>query len=206
MRLNPEKRPTGPPKSEENPEIVVDGRLKGAFSRLQRPWRVVQRARSSGSGSITRPQWMMILKMSGAIRSSLIQSKSGRRPDRCLAAPAGSSRSILIMRGPYEAAVVLGEGSWRRSRWPFPGGRNTRGSSWGSGFGRKAAVAAWTSAAAKFVSRPSDFLGLRFFGHPSFRVSGIRVSEQGSDVGSGSKIEEVLGGERALKAERAQKR
>jgi hypothetical protein len=112
----------------------------------------------------------------------------------------------LIMRGPYQAAVVLGEGSWRRSRWPFPGGRNTRGSSWGSGFGRKAAVAAWTSAAAKFVSRPSDFLGLRFFGHPSFRVSGIRVSEQGSDVGNGSKIEEVLGGERALKAERAQKR
>jgi hypothetical protein len=37
MPLNLEKRPTGPPKSGENPEIVVDGRLKGAFSRLQRP-------------------------------------------------------------------------------------------------------------------------------------------------------------------------
>ena len=54
--LNPEKRPARPLKSQENPEIVVDGRLKGAFSRLQRPWRVVQRACSSGSGSITRPQ------------------------------------------------------------------------------------------------------------------------------------------------------
>jgi hypothetical protein len=56
MPLDPEKRPAGPPKSKENPENRRRRRLKGAFSCLQRPWRVVQRARSSGSGSIPRPQ------------------------------------------------------------------------------------------------------------------------------------------------------
>src|ERR1700676_591812 len=41
MDLNLEKRPAGPPKSMENQETADDGRLKGAFSRLQRPWRVL---------------------------------------------------------------------------------------------------------------------------------------------------------------------
>jgi hypothetical protein len=42
----------------------------------------------------------------------------------------------------------------------FPRWEEYQGEFLGSGFGRKAAVAAWTSAA-KFVSRPSDFSGIR---------------------------------------------
>jgi hypothetical protein len=103
--VNNEKRqPDGTPKSGENPENRRRRRLKGAFSRLWRPWRVVQRARSSGFGSITRPQWKMILKMSSGIRSS-----HGRRLARWLAAPDRSSRSILITRV-YWVALVLGRG------------------------------------------------------------------------------------------------
>jgi hypothetical protein len=132
-----------------------------------------------------RPEWRMILKMSGAIQSSLIQSKSGRRPDRWLAAPAGSSRRSILN---YREA--------RESRWPYPGGRNTRGSSWGSGFGRKAAVAAWTSAPPGSVPSLSEF--------PGVRVSGIRVQSKirccsGSRLkieDRRSTIEEVLGGGR----------
>jgi hypothetical protein len=103
MPLDPEKRPAGPPKSKENPENRRRRRLKGAFSCLQRPWRVVQRARSSGSGSITRPQWMMILKMSSGIRAG-IRSSYGRSPSWF------EPLYPCYCQGPYRGAVVLGRG------------------------------------------------------------------------------------------------
>jgi hypothetical protein len=44
-----------------------------------------------------------------------IRSICGRRPVRSLAAPAPSSRSFLIIRGPYQVAVVLGRGKLAKS-------------------------------------------------------------------------------------------
>jgi len=97
---------------------------------------------------------------------------------------------------PYQVAVVLEEGSWRIEvalpRWEeyqrkFLGERLRK-----EGSGRGLDIRA-----ARFGSQP-----LRVFG---IRVSGIRVFRARIRCCIGSKIEEVLGGERALKAERGQK-
>jgi len=56
MPLKPEKRPAGPPKSGENPEIVDDVALRERFPACGALGGVVQRAHSSGSGSIPSPQ------------------------------------------------------------------------------------------------------------------------------------------------------
>jgi len=111
MRLNPEKRPTGPPKSGENPEIVVVGRLKGAFSRLQRPWRVVQRARSSAPAPSPDHNWMMILKMSSGIGPVSGRARAGDSPGGWpLQIVRADLSLIIIIRGPIRVAVVLGRG------------------------------------------------------------------------------------------------
>jgi hypothetical protein len=121
---------------------------------------------------------------------------------------------------------VLGRSSWFEPLYPYYEGALSGGR--GSGRGKLAKIEV---ASPKREEYQGKFLGerlrkegsgrgldirrsqvrfppLRFFGYPSFRVSCIRVSEQGSDVDSGSKIEDRRGarGERALKAERAQER
>jgi hypothetical protein len=123
------------PKIEGKPRNRRRRHLKGAFSCLQRPWRVVQRARSSGPGSIPRPQcqttmpdhnarpqcqttmpdhnarpqcqtqWMTILKMSSGIRTG-IQSTYGRSPSWF----EPLYPYYYHYQGPYRVAVVLGRG------------------------------------------------------------------------------------------------
>ena len=106
MPLNPKKRPTGPPKSGENPEIVDDVALRErlpACSALGGWYNErALRAPAPSPDHNARPQWMMILQM-----SSVIGPVSGRA---MAGAPAGSSRCPYYYQGPYRVAVVLGRG------------------------------------------------------------------------------------------------
>jgi len=160
-------------------------RLKGAFSRLRRPWRVVPRARSSGSGSIpraqcqttnARPQWMMILKMSSGIRTG-IRSTYGRSPQLVRAA---LSLIIVITRGPTGWPWFWEEGSWRGSRWHYRTGlsnwEDTRGSSSMSNW------QGWCLAASR-SARPSSFPVAPGFSSSSRCCSGDR---RGAGRGEGA--------------------
>lgn len=74
-----------------------------------------------------------------------------------LAAPAGSSRSILIIRGPYEVAMVLGRGKLAKIEVALSSRAEFQVKLLGSGFGRIAPVAASTSALLPSFSAFSEF-------------------------------------------------
>src|ERR1700722_12700723 len=83
MPLKPEKRPAGPPKSGENPEIVDDVALRERFPACSAlsGWynEPALRAPAPSPDHNARPQWMTILKMSSGIRTG-IRSTYGRSP------------------------------------------------------------------------------------------------------------------------------
>jgi hypothetical protein len=182
MTLNPGKRPAGPPKSRENPEIDDDGRLKGAFSRLQRPWRVLPRARSSGPGSSpehnARPQWMMILKISSGIRAG-IRSSYARSPSWF-----EPLYPYYYCQGPYRGAVVLGRGKLAKIEVAL--------SNWLVELGGYQVKLLGEQLRKDGALRPRDPRGQVCF-------PPLRVSDQAADVAVG--IDEVRAGERALKSE-----
>ena len=125
---------------------------------------------------------MMILKMSSRIRSSC-----GRRPVRWLAAPARAICSILI-RGPYQVAVVLGRGKLAKIEVALTRLEEYQVKLLGDQLRKEGACRGLdirAAPAANFVSRLSEF----------------QTKDQMLQW-----IEEMLAGERALKAETARER
>jgi len=173
MPLNPAKRPARPPISGENPTNRRRRRLKGAFSRLRR---VVQRARSSGSAFVTRPQCQTTMDDD----LTNVQRYPGRYPVELGPEPQLVRDSILIIRGPIGWPWFWEEGSWRGSRWHYRTGlsnwEDTRGSSSVSNW------QGWCLAASR-SARPSSFPVAPGFSSSSRCCSGDR---RGAGRGEGA--------------------
>ena len=112
MHLNPERRPTGPPKSGENPEIVVDdvsftGRFLASSSLF-----------SSRSAPFGLPRETTMDDELRDVQPYLVQPdpvKCGRIAVWWPAAPARAEQPILNMMA-IRWSRFLEEGSWRRPR------------------------------------------------------------------------------------------
>jgi hypothetical protein len=174
MPLNPEKPPTGPPKSGENPEIVDDVALRERFPACSAlgGWynERALRAPAPSPDHNARPQWMTILKMSSGIRAG-IRSSYGRSPSWF------EPLYPYYYQGPYRVAVVLGRGKLAKIEVAL--------SNWLVELGGYQVKLLGEQLRKDGALRPRNprgqvrFPPLRVSG---IRVSGIRVSEQGSDL------------------------
>jgi hypothetical protein len=104
MQLNLEKRPTGPPKSGENPEIVVDVALRERFPACSAPGGWCNECVLRAPGSITQTTMETILKMSSGIRPASWSNYSR----------SSGSFEPLYPYYHYQGAVSGGPGSGKR--------------------------------------------------------------------------------------------
>ena len=172
-----------PPKSGENPTNRRRRRLKGAFSRLRR---VVQRARSSGSAFVTRPQCQTTMDDD----LTNVQRYPGRYPVELGPEPQLVRDSILIIRGPIGWPWFWEEGRGKLAKI------EVALSNWLIELGGYQGKLLGEQLRKDGASRPRDPRG-------QVRFPPLRVSDQAADVAVG--IDEVRAGERALKAETAKR-